>query len=211
MAHHEDEWLPTRASLLGRLKNWEDQASWQQFFDTYGRLIYGVARKSGLTDAEAQDVVQETMSAVAKHMPSFRYDPEIGSFKAWLLQMTRWRITDLVRQRRPARLATTDDTVETIQTALPMIDRIVDPASLELDQVWEIEWERNLLAAALARVKVRLDPAKYQIFDFYVNKEWEAERVSETFNISVAQIYLLKHRVTEMLKDEIKRLEKEPL
>ena len=46
------------------------------------KLIYGVARKAGLTDVEAQDVVQETMASVAKHMPTFKYDPVIGSFKA---------------------------------------------------------------------------------------------------------------------------------
>jgi len=209
MAHHEDEWLPTRASLLGRLKNWQDQASWQQFFDTYARLIYGVARKSGLSDVEAQDVVQETMSAVARHMPSFQYDPAIGSFKAWLLNLTRWRITDQVRKRGPARVAVEEP--ETVATAISTIEKLIDPASLKLDQVWEIEWEKNLLAVALARVKRRIDPAKYQVFDFYVNKEWEAEKVAEKFGLPVQQVYLLKHRVTEMLKEEIRRLEKEPI
>ena len=95
-----DPLYQTRATLILRLKNWQDQASWQEFFDTYWRLIYGVARKSGMTDSEAQDVVQETMLAVAKHMPKFTYDPSIGSFKAWLLNMTRWRILDQFRKRR---------------------------------------------------------------------------------------------------------------
>src|SRR5213592_2844159 len=101
MPEHRDELIPTRASLINRLKNCQDQSSWQEFFDTYWKLIYGVARKAGLTDAEAQDVVQETMASVSKHMPTFKYDPAIGSFKAWLLNMTRWRITDQLRKRRP--------------------------------------------------------------------------------------------------------------
>jgi RNA polymerase sigma factor (sigma-70 family) len=212
MAHHDDEWLPTRASLLGRLKNWEDQISWQTFFDTYAKLIYGFARKSGLKDQEAQDVVQETMRGVAKHMPSFHYDPALGSFKGWLLQLTRWRINDQVKKRASARLAPEEgETVGTATSPIPLIDQLVDPASLDLDHVWEMEWEKNLLAAALTRVKQKLDPAKYQIFDFYVNKEWEAEKVSEKFNIPVAQVHLIKHRVTNMLREEIKRLEKEPI
>src|SRR5438876_10723498 len=91
--------IPTRASLLARLKDWQDQSSWREFFDIYWKLIYGVARKAGLNDAEAQDVVQETMASVAKHMPTFKYDPAVGSFKAWLLKMTRWRITDQLRKR----------------------------------------------------------------------------------------------------------------
>src|SRR2546428_8372646 len=98
MAHHSDELIPTRASLINRLKNWQDQSSWQEFFDIYWKLIYGVARRAGLNDAEAQDIVQETMVAVARHIPDFKYDPAIGTFKTWLLNMTRWRITDAARK-----------------------------------------------------------------------------------------------------------------
>jgi DNA-directed RNA polymerase specialized sigma24 family protein len=57
----DDEFIPTRATLINRLKNWQDQASWQDFFDTYWKLIYGLARKFGLNEEDAQDVVQETM------------------------------------------------------------------------------------------------------------------------------------------------------
>jgi len=87
-----DTFIPTRASLLKRLKNWEDQESWREFFALYGRLIFGVAIKAGLTKAEAQDVVQDTAVVVARKLPGFAYDPAIGSFKSWLLLITRRRI-----------------------------------------------------------------------------------------------------------------------
>ena len=58
--------VATRRSLVNRLANWDDQRRWQEFFDTYWKLIYSAARKSGLTDAEAQEVVQETVITVAK-------------------------------------------------------------------------------------------------------------------------------------------------
>src|SRR5678816_3760113 len=90
--------IPTRQSLLERLKSLDDQSSWGDFFETYWKLIYSVARKAGLSDPEAQDVVQETIISVARHMPSFRYDPTLGSFKAWLMQLTRWRIMDELRK-----------------------------------------------------------------------------------------------------------------
>src|SRR2546423_58675 len=94
------EIISTRSSLLNRLKDWEDKASWKDFFDTYWKLIYGVARTAGLNDAEAQDVVQETIIAVAQKMPNFKYDSSAGSFKAWLMQLTRWRITDQFRKKQ---------------------------------------------------------------------------------------------------------------
>src|ERR1043165_8885272 len=90
--------LPTRRTLLSRLRNLGDDASWRVFFDTYWRLIYNVARKSGLSDGDAQDVVQDTVIAVARKMPGFHYDPAKGSFKQWLLLITRRRIQDHLRR-----------------------------------------------------------------------------------------------------------------
>ena len=197
----------TRATLILRLKNWQDQASWQEFFDTYWRLIYGVARKAGMTDSEAQDVVQETMLAVAKHMPKFTYDPNLGSFKAWLLNMTRWRILDQFRKRRTVEATPPDTEGSTTRTSF--IDRVADPASKQFDQVWELDWQQNLLIAALDHVKRRMDPQKYQIFDLYVNKGWAPEKVAQRFGIAVDQVYLAKHRITQAIKSEVERLEKE--
>src|SRR5437667_12874824 len=99
MAKKPFDSIPTRQSLLNRLKDWGDQASWQDFFDTYWQLIYNVAIKAGLSDTEAQEVVQETVIAVAKKIPEFKADPARGSFSAWLMRLTRWRIADQFRKR----------------------------------------------------------------------------------------------------------------
>ncbi|HOW68925.1 MAG TPA: sigma-70 family RNA polymerase sigma factor, partial [Verrucomicrobiota bacterium] len=94
----EEDLIPTRWSLLTRLKNWEDHDSWHVFFNTYWRLIYCVARKAGLSDSAAQDVVQETLLTVARKLPEFKTNPEAGSFKGWLMQITRRRIIDQWRK-----------------------------------------------------------------------------------------------------------------
>jgi RNA polymerase sigma factor (sigma-70 family) len=196
----------TRTTLIRRLKDWQDEASWQEFFHIYWRLIYGVARKSGMTDAEAQDVVQETMLAVAKHMPTFTYDPQIGSFKGWLLNMTRWRIQDQFRKRRTVDM--TPPETEESETGTSFINRVPDPTSQHFDAVWELEWQQNLLTAALDRVKRSMDPQKYQIFDLYVNQGWAPEKVAQNLSIPVDQVYLAKHRITQLIKSEVERLEK---
>jgi RNA polymerase sigma factor (sigma-70 family) len=203
------ELIPTRATLLERLKDWQDQSSWQQFFDTYWKLIYGVARKAGLTEVEAQDVVQETMLGAAKHLPAFKYDPAIGSFKAWLLNMTRWRIIDQLRRRGPLPLRGPSLSQADTTTDVPLADRVPDPSDRGFDEYWEAEWQANLLESALANVRHRVDPQKYQVFDFYVNKSWPAERVAGIFGVTVEQVYMAKHRLTEMIKEEVRRLEKE--
>jgi RNA polymerase sigma factor (sigma-70 family) len=208
MRANSDELLPTRASLLVRLKDWRDQASWQRFFDTYWTLIYHVARRAGLTDFEAQEVVQQTFIEVAKKMPGFHYDPAQGQFKGWLLKITRWRILDQFRSRRfvsvPEPEADTDE-----QSDVFTPDQIIDPSSNALDALWEAEWQETILNAALANVKRRIEPQRYQIFDFYVNRQWPAAKVASTFNVSVDEVYMSKHRCTEMLKREVARIEQE--
>ena len=205
MLQDRDELIPTRASLIGRLKDWQDQASWQDFFDIYWKLIYGVARRAGLSDDEAQEVVQETLVSSAKHMPTFKYDPAIGSFKAWLLIMTRWRIIAQFRKRVPI----VNPAQESESTAPQVVERVADPSGDAMAAVWEAEWESNLLEAAIAKVKRHIEPEKYQIFDFYVNKDWPPKKVAERFNVSVDQVYLIKHRVTESIRIEVKRLQEE--
>lgn len=207
MPPQADAWKSTRATLLLNLKDWQNHASWEEFFDLYGKLIFCVASKAGLTYTEAEEVVQETMLSVAKHMPGFKYDPKIGSFKAWLLNLTRWRINDQFRKRGP--VAEDCFKIGESTTGTRAVERLVDPASQDMDALWVTEWEKQLLESAVTRLKNRLDPEKYQIFDLYVNKEWPPEKVAKAFGISVDQVYLAKHRMTEMIKSEVTRLEKE--
>ena len=201
------ELIPTRATLIEKLRNWQDQASWQEFFDIYWQLIYCVARKSGLTEVEAQDVVQETLMSVAKQIPTFKYNPALGSFKAWLLNMARWRIVDQLRKRGPLsrQHRRSGSSRGTDRTAT--IEAIPDPAGAILDKLWEKEWQGSLLEAAVGIVKRRLDPQKYQVFDCYVNKGWPPTKVAATFGLSVDQVYVAKHRITQLIKDEVERLE----
>jgi len=201
-----DDPIQTRTTLLERLKDWRDNPSWQEFFNTYWKLIYGVAIQSGLNEVEAQDVVQETMLSVAKHIPNFKYDRTLGSFKHWLMNMTRWRINDQVR-RRINSVASPDAETPT-ETKTGRVNKVPDPASLDLDALWEAEWEKNLLDTAVSKVKRELEPEKYQIFDFLVNKEWPAQKVADAFGMTVNQVYIAKHRVTELIKEEIERLKK---
>jgi RNA polymerase sigma factor (sigma-70 family) len=200
-----EDLLPTRQSLLSRLKNWEDGDSWQEFFNRYWRLIYGVAIKSGLTEVEAQEVVQETIISVSKKIPAFKYDPALGSFKGWLLHMTRWRINDQLRKRQRESGPITRPSEQVGRTAV--IERIPDPAASCLDTVWDQEWQNNLLEMAVEKVKRQVKPKQYQIFDLYVVKKWPMDKIVSTLGVNMGQIYLAKHRISALIKKEVKSLE----
>jgi RNA polymerase sigma-70 factor (ECF subfamily) len=202
--------LATRRSLLSRLKESDAQESWRQFFDTYWRLIYTTALNAGLTDWEAQEVVQETILTVSRKIKSFRYDPVVGSFKGWLLTIVRWRIADQFRKRQheiPPRESSGRRGTETQGTATA--ERIADPGGIDLDAIWEEEWQRTLFTAALARVKSQANARHYQMFDLHALKEWPVQKVAQTLGVSAGQVRLAKHRITALMRQEVARLEKE--
>lgn len=197
--------MPTRQSLLARMKDWQDQKSWQDFFDTYWRLIYSMATRAGLTPAEAEEALQETVISVARRIGEFKNDPAFGSFKSWLLLITRRRIADQFRKRSPLPAAT-DARSGSARTAL--VERVPDPASLDLDAAWNEQWERNLLAAAIANVKHQISPKQFLLFHQQVVKEWPAGKVAQKYDVSLAQVYMAKYRVSGLIKREVRRLKR---
>lgn len=206
MTQKPEEIIPTRESLLGRLKNWKDDESWREFFSIYRRLIFSLAIKSGLSAQESEEVVQETVISVAKTIPDFEYDPDRCSFKSWLRHLAQKRIADCFRKRSRERTVGFPGPDETGKTS--PIERVPDGNAVNLDAVWEEEWHAELLNASIVRVKTQVSAEQYQIFDFYVLKKMPVGKVAEALGVNTAQIYLAKHRVTKLLKKEIARLEK---
>jgi RNA polymerase sigma factor (sigma-70 family) len=210
--------LQTRSSLLRRLKTGNDQQGWQDFYRIYGGLIRYFAEKAGLTADEVEEVVQETAIGVARRLPEFVYDPKVCRFKTWLLNLVRWRIQDQIR-RRPrashesdkahptAGIRRHDRDASTYDTAT--VERVADPTVPEFGAEWDAAWEKNLFDQALAAVRERADERQFQVFDLYVMKDWPPQQVAQTLRISVARVYLAKHRISALLKKEIRQLERE--
>jgi RNA polymerase sigma-70 factor (ECF subfamily) len=199
--------LKTRKSLVTRLKNRDDDEGWQVFFDTYWRLIYKTAIHAGMTDSEAQDVVQETVLSVMKALPDFNYDREKGSFKGWLLKHTYFRIKDQRRLRHGgARLPAHDPATATE-------DKEWDVAFEKTDQglqaAWDSEWHENLEEAVQDRVRKKADPRQYQVFDLHVLQEMPEAKVAELLGVKKSYVRLVKHRIGQMMERERVRLAKQ--
>ena len=209
MTQPKDDSYATRSSLLHRVKDTTDHQSWQEFNDLYGKLILGFALKAGLTEDEAKEVVQETLIAAAKNLPEFRYDRKLCSFKTWLLNLSNWRVKDQLRKRQaPAAPQPAGRTRENLEdgTRTATIERVADPAGDELEAIWDKEWKITIWDAALGRVKAQLDLKQWQIFDLYVLKEWPVREVAQALGVSIGRVYLAKHRVSALVRREIKRI-----
>ena len=203
-----DDSLLTRRTLLSRLRNLDDQESWRTFFDLYWRLLYNVARRSGLDDSGAQEIVQDTVIAVARKMPEFRYDPTRGTFRQWLLRITRRRIIDHLRRiyRQPPNA---DVAPELLDEAEEHAAAITDQSASAIEAAWDEEWEKSMFDAALDRVRAESNPKHFQVFDYCVLKKWPVSKVAETLCLNAAQVYLAKHRIAQAMKRAVRRINDE--
>lgn len=205
MNQEKDEFLPTRRTLLSRLRAWDDRESWNEFFNLYGKLIFSVARKMGLNPVEAEDAVQETIISVAKEMPEFRYDPSRGSFKGWLKLITQRRIADYYRKKpRELLLASSDKETDQVDSNWNALEtNAIDP----LEKIWDAEWCRHVTEIAMRAVQSEVSQRQYQIFDLHVAQGLPVAEVTRLLGVSSAQVYLTKHRLSRLLKQKLKRLE----
>jgi RNA polymerase sigma factor (sigma-70 family) len=195
--------LVTRQSLLTRLRDCQDQEGWHAFFELYWRLVYNVARKAGLGDAEAQDVVQNTFIYLSRRMPTFQYDRQRGSFKSWLRVVTRSRIQVFLRSQKGEIVISEPIPGERGCEDYP------DPAGDGLDAVWQSEWEENLVNAAFRRLRSKVSSRQLLIFRLATINELALTEVAKKLAVSLPQVYLARHRVGKLFKVEVQRLRAE--
>ena len=219
MPRPEGDTVQTRASLVQGLQA-GDEDRWQEFYRLYGPVIRGFALKAGLTETEADEVVQETCIGVARNVGEFHCDPTKCRFKTWLLNLESWRVKNQFtkRQRWDKRVhgpaggspAGTGESpvLPTDKTRTATVERVADPSAQPLDTLWDEEWKTNLLKAALEKVRAQFSATQFQIFDLNVVKEWPASDVAKSLRVGVASVYLAKHRVAAALKKEVARLER---
>jgi len=199
--------LPTRQSLLSRLRDCEDQDGWREFFETYWRLIYKAARQAGLDESRSQDVVQTTFIYLSRRMPRFRYDPALGSFKAWLLRVTRSRISVLRRRAEAKEAGLPEPDLDGLEVNI--WESIPDPSSDHLDEIWQREWEQHIIQTALRRIRARISAQQLLIFELAALEEIPLNQVARKLDVSLMQVYLARHRVGKMFKTEVERLRRE--
>jgi len=198
--------LHTRASLLLRVRQWEDSASWAEFYRLYRRLIYGLARRSGLSHADAEDVTQDVFKCVAETIHEFESNPERGTFRGWLMNLTRWRIADKFNSRPRAERAP-PPVSDTTSTQTAAIERV--PDDVDRDTIWDEEWQHYLLEAASERIARRVKPRHFQAFDLYARQRRPVLQVARELGMNPATIYLISHRLTKELKSEVATLRKQ--
>ena len=192
----------TRPSLLARIKDTGDRQAWAEFVDIYAPLIYGFVLKQGLQDADAADLTQEVLGAVARSAARFDYDPTRGTFRGWLFRMVRNELSDFGTTRKRHRPGTGDTDVKHRLEAQPA------PSEDEVAN-WERDYQRQLFALACEQVRGDFQESTWQAFWRTAIQGQSGKAVAGALRMTTAAVYLAKRRVTERLKQQIQYLRAE--
>lgn len=190
----------TRASLLVRLRDGNDAEAWQEFVNVYAPVIYGFARKRGLQDADAADLMQEVLRSVANTANRLEYDPARGTFRGWLFTVTRNKVFSFMESRGRRVQASGDSRVQ---------KRLEEHASKDgaLSADWEADYQRSMAAQAMERVKGEFSKATWAAFVQTALEGRPPAEAAASVGLSVGAVYVAKSRVISRLRQEIERMQ----
>jgi RNA polymerase sigma-70 factor (ECF subfamily) len=190
----------TWPSLLLRLRDARDADAWQQFVRLYAPLVYGFARRRGLQDADAADLTQEVLRAVAGAAGRLDYDPRRGSFRGWLFTVVRNKVLNFYERGRRHCPGSGDTAVQALLEGRPA--GAEDEAAL-----WELEYRRGLMATALEQVRGDFHGSTWEAFRLTALEGRKPREAARTLGTSVAAVYKAKGRVLARLRDHVRQLQ----
>lgn len=184
----------TRASLLARLKDLDNTVAWREFDELYRPMLQRFTRACGVNGAVADDLVQECMAAIVKHIGRFEHEPGRGAFRGWLRTIVVNRVLDLCRKRSEPQADSKD--------LRGLADGRPTPQEL-FDQICSEEH----LGYCIRRLREVVESSTFEAFERYVLKEEPIETVCAALGMTVNQVHKIKWRVTRKLAELMKELE----
>jgi RNA polymerase sigma-70 factor (ECF subfamily) len=197
-----DESLPTRSSLLARVRDLRDQTAWSEFAALYTPLIERYLRNHRLQDADAADVAQETLRKIMAGISRLEYNRNRGKFRSWLLTVTRNALIDHVKRAKKLPAGSGDTAVHALLDAVPA-------ASAEDEAQWDEAFQQRLLQWAMEQVSAAFEPRTWQAFYETAIRHRSPEDVAAELSMTVGAVYVAKSRVTARLRRVVAELEDE--
>ena len=192
----------TRVSLLVRLRDPHDADAWRQFVQLYAPVVYGFARKRGLQDADAADLMQEVFRSVASAAGRLDYDPKRGSFRAWLYTVTRNKVFTFLDGQRRRERGTGDSSAQQLLEGQAGRD---DGA----EELWRQEHERRAFAWAAEHVRKEVHDTTWQAFWLTAVEGVGAKEAGGRLGLTPGAVHVAKSRVVARLREKIRELEDE--
>ena len=182
----------TRSSVLQAVADTENEAAWNRLFDLYAGFVYSIARSKGLSDADADDIVQIVFVDLARNLPTFKYDREKGRFRSYLAGLVNWRVMDRLKSgKRDAELKA--NFLEEARAAAVAGD----------DEFVEREWQSAAMEEALRRIKPDVRPEHYAAFVASAVEGQDTEVVTKLYGISRDNLYQIRARLMVKLRETV--------
>ncbi|MDB5390880.1 MAG: polymerase sigma factor, sigma-70 family [Planctomycetaceae bacterium] len=188
----------TRASLLVQLRDGANHDAWHEFMKLYGPVVYGFARKRGLQDADAADLMQDVLRSVSGSIGRLDYDRNQGTFRGWLFTITRNKVFNFLSARRIRPQSSGDSSTNRMLNS--------HPDENDGSETWEMEYQRRLAALAMERIKIEFQENTWRAFWLTAVEGVAAADVAREVGISPGAIYVAKSRVLARLKEEVESL-----
>ena len=173
-----------------------------EFVEIYEPLVYRLARRSGLQQADADDLTQEVFCAVAGAIDRWDPDPARGSFRSWLFRIARNLIVNLLAARGGSRPTT--GPADTDMMAL--LEAQTAPEG-EDSALFDIEYRRRLFAWAAERIRGSFHETTWQAFWRTGVDGQDVHSVAESLGLTPGAVYVARSRVMARLRQEIETIE----
>ncbi len=181
----------TSLSLLGRVRCDGDDEAWNQLHEMYTPLIRGWLSRHGLTDADADDVTQESLLVLLRKLSSFDHNGRVGAFRKWL----RLIVFNCVRDNwKSSRLR-----MPLSESGMKVLEQLQDESS-ELSRGWDAEHDQHLTRELLARIRPQVEPKTWTAFELLTFDEKSPPEVAQLLGISLGAVYTAKSRVLSRLR-----------
>jgi RNA polymerase sigma-70 factor (ECF subfamily) len=184
-----------------QLRDGTNHDAWLEFTRLYGPVVYGFARKRGLQDADAADMMQDVLRSVSTAIGRLDYNRNQGTFRGWLFTITRNKVFNFLSARRVRPRGSGDSSTNRLLETHP------DPN--EGSDEWEMEYQRRLAALAMERVKSEFQENTWQAFWLTAVEGVAATEAGRQIGMSPGAIYVAKSRVLARLKEEVETMRRQ--
>jgi RNA polymerase sigma-70 factor (ECF subfamily) len=192
----------TRHSLVLRLRDRDDEAAWTEFLAIYEPLVYGLARRKGLQDADARDLCQEVFRAVAGAIERWDPDPVKGKFRAWLFRIARNLLVNFFADQRRHPRGTGSTSVQDLLEARPAGDA-------QTEAEFAAEFKRQAFRWAADQVKHEFADSTWQAFWKTGVDNRPVGQVARELDLSTGAVYIARSRVLARLRQRVEQLSKD--
>ena len=189
----------TRASLILKIADARNARAWDEFARLYQPVVYRLARRRGFQDADAEELVQEVMLAVARAVEGWVPDPERGRFRVWLQRIARNLMINFLTRRKHQVWGTGDSGMQRLLEAECESDSAVS-------QMFEVEYRREMFGCAAEQVHRDVKENTWQAFWLSTVEDLPALEVARRLGMSIGSIYIARSRVMARLRAEVRRM-----